>query len=73
MTNVYIAYERNFDTLLFDSVGFLLDAKAEHPDSDESRRDARVAIVYTLLLLEAAANTCIEHLSLERVVHNEID
>lgn len=73
MTNVYIAYERNFDTLLLDSVEFLLDAKAEHPSKDESRRDARVAIIYTLLLLEAVANTCIEHLSLERVVHSEID
>lgn len=73
MTDVYIAYERNFDTLLLDSVEFLLDAKGKHPDSDESHRDARVAIIYTLLLLEAAANTCIEHLSLERAVHSEID
>ncbi|MDP2144185.1 MAG: hypothetical protein Q8J80_08625 [Gallionella sp.] len=73
MTDVHIAFERNFDTLLLDSVDFLLDAKDQHPDLDESRRAARVAIMYTLLLLEAAANTCIEHLNLERAIHNEID
>jgi hypothetical protein len=73
MTDVHIAFERNFDTLLLDSVEFLLDANDKHPDMDESRKDARVAMIYTLLLLEAVANTCIEHLNLDRSVQNEID
>ncbi len=73
MTDLYIAFERNFDTLLLDSIDFLLDSKDDHPDMDGSQKDARVAIIYTLLLLEAAANTCIEHLGLERSIHKDVD
>jgi len=73
MTGFHLAYERNFDTLLLDSINFLLDAGELHPSDDKGQAFSRASIIYSLLLLEAAANTCIEHLDLERSVHSEID
>ncbi|WP_147297136.1 hypothetical protein [Chromobacterium vaccinii] len=73
MTDVHIAFDRNFDTLLLDSIEFLLDATDKDCDIDTSNKCSRVAIIYSLLLLEAAANTCIDHLDLERAIYNEID
>ena len=68
-----ISYERNIDTLLFDSINFLLIAD-EKIVSDETYHSAcRASGTFTLLLLEAVANCCISNLDLERSIHKEID
>lgn len=72
-TNIHLAYERNFDMLFTDSIDFLLKAGELDPTLDEAYSHSRASIIFSLLMLEAAANTCIEHLSLERTVNNEID
>lgn len=73
MGETYIAYERNFDTLLMDSIEFLSQALSYHPVYDEGHTLSRASIIFSLLLLEAAANSCIDHLDLERSIQREID
>lgn len=73
MNGIHVAYERNFDTLLLDSIDFLIEASNLHPVEEKGHSLGRASIVFSLLLLEAAANTCIESLNLERTVHGEID
>ena len=73
MPQVKIAYERNWDTLLFDSIAFLLNAQEMSPVDDFRQSLARSSILFSILLLEAAANTCIEELDLEGAIHQEID
>ena len=72
MPDTHLRYERNFDTLLLDSIDFL-DRSMALQRLDDSQAFARVSITYSLLLLEAVANTCLEHLDLNRSVHDEID
>ncbi|WP_018986486.1 hypothetical protein [Methylophilus methylotrophus] len=62
-----------FDTLLLDSINFLVEACKLHPIDEKVYPLSRASIVFSLLLLEAAANTCIESLNLEKTVHGEID
>jgi hypothetical protein len=50
-----------------------MDANKLHPSDERGLAFARASIVYSLLLLEAAANTCVEHIGLGKTVHNEID
>jgi len=73
MTDLEIAFERNFDTLLLDSIGFLFDSMAYHPVEDEGHSLSRASIIFSLLLLEVSANSCIAHLDLEGTVLKEID
>lgn len=73
MGDIELAFERNFDTLLEDSIEFMLESLKLHPVEDFGHTLSRASIVFSLLLLEAAANTCVEHLKLEKSIHNEID
>jgi hypothetical protein len=73
VNDIRIAHERNFDTLLLDSTYFLLQARAAGVYNERSQSLARASIAFSLLMLEAAANTCIEHLDLAGSVHNDID
>lgn len=73
MSEVLIAYERNFDTLLLESVGFLVDSLKHHPVMDENHSLSRASILFSLMMLEAAANTCTEQLDLEGAISKEID
>ena len=73
MTAIELAYERNFDTLLQNSIELMLEAMALHPIHDKNHTLARASIIFSLLILEATANTCIEHLDLETSIHKEID
>ena len=73
MSDTHLLYERNFDTLLLDSIDFLGRSTDLHEVDDDGKAFARVSITYSLLLLEAVANTCLEHLDLNRSVHDEID
>jgi len=73
MSDTHLLYERNFDTLLLDSIDFLGRSTDLHEVDDDGQAFARISITYSLLLLEAVANTCLEHLDLNRSVHDEID
>lgn len=73
MNDIRIAHERNFDTLLLDSIYFLMQSRRLGPYEDRNQAHARASIAFSLLMLEAAANTCIEHLDLASSVHNDID
>ncbi|MDY0748761.1 hypothetical protein SNE35_29960 [Paucibacter sp. R3-3] len=73
MPDTHLLYERNFDTLLLDSLDFLRRSSDLHEVDDEGQAFARISITYSLLLLEAVANTCLEHLDLSRSVHDEMD
>lgn len=73
MSMIRIAHERNFDTLLLDSIYFLLQSRLAGPFEGRGQALARASIAFSLLMLEAAANTCIEHLDLAVSVHNDID
>jgi len=70
---VHIQHVRNFDTLLLDSLKFLLLAEDADRTEGEVFAFSRASITYSLLLLEAAANICVEHLDLGGAVYNEID
>lgn len=73
MNNIELAYERNFDTLLYDSIDFMFDSLELDPVEDRGHSLSRASIIFSLLLLEAAANTCIEHLDLENSIQREVD
>ncbi len=73
MNDIRIAHERNFDTLLLDSIYFLLQSRTVGPYNDRSQALARASITFSLLMLEAAVNTCIENLDLAPSFHNDID
>jgi hypothetical protein len=71
---IEINYERNFDTLFLDSVNLLFESLDTDMTDWEFRQTlARGSILFSILLLEAAANTCIETLNLEGSMFNEID
>ena len=55
-TGVETRYDRNFDTLLLDSIELLLEARDDDSDGRFSGTLARASIVMSLLLLETAAN-----------------
>jgi hypothetical protein len=70
---IEVCYERNFDTLLFDSILTLMQSR-EIPEYGEIHQTlARSSVLSSLLLLEMSANTCIESLNLGRAVFGEID
>lgn len=70
---VEILYERSFDMLLFDSIGTLMQARKFHEAEEIHQTLARSSVLASLLILEGAANTCIESLDLGSVVLSEID
>jgi len=70
---IEISYERNFDTLLFDSIDMLLHSLDADVDFDFRQTLGRSSMLNSILLLELSANTCIESLELEGSVFNEID
>lgn len=73
MSEIELAYERNFDTLLLDSLMLLERSLDFHSVEEEGHTLSRASIIFSLLLLEASANSCIEHLRLEKSIHREID
>lgn len=68
-----IRYERNFDTLLFDSIEMLFRSLDPETGMDFSQTLGRSSMLNSILLLELSANICIESLELEGSVFNEID
>jgi hypothetical protein len=68
-----VTYDRNFDTLLFDSIEMLFYSLDPNVDFDFRNTLARSSLINSILLLELSANICIESLELERSVFNEID
>lgn len=68
-----ILYERNFDTLLFDSIEMLFHSLDPDINYDFGQTLARSSMLNSILLLELSANICIESLELESSVSNEID
>ena len=76
MNKKMISFDRNFDTLLFDSIEFLFKAKEiEELNSldDFNQSLSRSSILFSILLLESAANICIQELQLESSILKEID
>ncbi|MBF0376299.1 MAG: hypothetical protein HQK72_02340 [Desulfamplus sp.] len=80
LTNIYgkivateIEYERSFFQLFNDSI-MLHQHANQYLEIDDFRSTLfRASILNTLLIPEAVANICIEHLNLERSVYYEID
>jgi hypothetical protein len=70
---VDIIYQRNFDTLLFDSIDMLLLSINKNIDGDFEQALARSSMLNSILILESCSNICIESLELERSVFKEID
>ena len=70
---IEIQYQRNFDTLLFDSIEMLFRSLDRETDFDFGQTLARSSMINSILMLELVANICIETLDLERSVFNEID
>lgn len=70
---IEIHYDRNFDTLLFDSVEMLFRSRGEPYRDEYHQTFARSSMLFSMLMLEAVANTCIETLDLERSIFREID
>lgn len=68
-----ITYDRNFDTLLFDSIDMLRYSLDHSNDFDFRNTLARSSMINSILLLELSANVCIESLELEKSISNEID
>jgi len=68
-----IVYERSFDMLLFDSIETLMRAREFHEFEEIHQTLSRSSVLSSLLILEAAANTCIESLDLGRSVLGEVD
>lgn len=70
---IQIEYERSFLQLFTDSISLHQHAE-EYPEVEDFRRTLfRASILNTLLIPEAVANICIEHLNLDRSVYAEID
>jgi hypothetical protein len=69
-TEIY--YERRFDMLLRDSIEFLLES-VECQSYSFGKTLARGSVIFSLLLLECAANICIEELDLENSINKEVD
>jgi hypothetical protein len=66
-------YDRSFFLLFSDSVRLALQSQRPHEDPEFPDALGRASLIASLFLLEAAANTCLESLQLERSVHDEID
>lgn len=66
------AYERNYFTLLIDSIA-LLDMAEQEKDFDLSNTLARSSLINSMLIPEVVANICVETLALERSIFQEID
>lgn len=66
------AYERNYLTLLNDSIT-LLEASELERNPDLSNTLARSSIINSMLIPKVIANICIETLDLERSIFQEID
>ncbi|MCK4406852.1 MAG: hypothetical protein KAV44_04185 [Bacteroidales bacterium] len=69
---IEITYDRNFDTLLFDSIEMLFHSLDPDTGWDFRKTLARSSMLNSILLLELSANICIESLELEGSVFNEI-
>ena len=67
-----ITYDRNFNTLLFDSIEMLYHSLDPETGYDFRQTLARSSMLNSILLLELSANICIESLELEGSVYNEI-
>ena len=70
---IEIQYQRNFDTLLFDSIEMLFRSLDRKTDFDFGQTLARSSMINSILMLELVANICIETLDLDRSIFNEID
>ncbi len=70
---IEIRYDRNFATLLFDSVEMLFRSRGEPYRDVYHQTFARSSMLFSMLMLEAVANTCIEALDLESSIFREID
>lgn len=68
-------YERNFYVLFQDAANYLLDSERalENEDYDGMERYARASIINSTLLLECAANCCIDILNISSSFKNDID
>ena len=67
-----VTYDRNFDTLLFDSIEMLFYCLDSETNYDFKQTLARSSMVNSILLLELSANICIESLELESSAFNDI-
>ena len=72
-TGVETRYDRNFDTLLLDGIELLLRARDDDSHGRFSGTLARASIVMSLLLLETAANICLQSLALREDLYQEFD
>lgn len=63
---------RHFWELLEDSI-YLLEEAEDQDDGVLTGSLSRASVVASLMLLEAAANTCVEGLGLERSISDEVD
>jgi hypothetical protein len=66
------SYERNINQLIEDSLIFLFMC-AEENDHDLVQLFARTSAIYSMLILEASANLCIDCLDLERSIYKDVD
>jgi len=66
-------YDRAFENLLMDSIILAQFAHDPTHNIDMLSTFARHSTIASLLLLETAANTCLESLDVEATVHEEID
>lgn len=65
-------YERNINDLIEDSLIFLLKS-SEEKNHDLMRLYSRTSGIYSILLLEASANICIDCLDLESSIYKDVD
>ena len=70
--NTVETYERNINELIEDSLRFLFMC-AEEKDHELTQLFARTSSIYSMLLLEASANVCIDCLDLERSIYKDVD
>jgi hypothetical protein len=62
-----------FTGLVVDAIAFALQAQEADPDSDDAGRCARASIVHSVFSVEAAANSCLEHLSISHKLRDVVE